>query len=315
MSAIIPNVGEQEMLRAVFGSMAPQLFLYKGASPPAINDGTVYSNLSEMPTGGGRGYTPIELAPVVVDDALAASKWFINTNSLGKGQAQYNDVALQWIMAAQEVTDANTVQGIGAFVWKVPFTSGAVEIKVGDIIKGNAGAIATVTHVMVQTGTWAGGNAAGYLYIKARNATAFVNGEVITRQGAVATVSIVDGGTGYAVGDIIQITQAGGSGVKLVVTAVNAGVVTGVVVVEGGMGYAAAAGLPTTHLTGAGDNALTITIASLAATTYALSATGTGNAGDALKILLWAENMTTPAAVTAVGQKFTATPIYTAATS
>ena len=129
-----------------------------------------------------------------------------------------------------------------------------------------------------------------------------------------ATVTVVAAGTGYAVGDIIQITQAGGSGVKLVVTTVGGGgSVTGVVVVEGGQGYAAASALPTTHLSGSGDNALTITIATLETTTYAL--TNTGSNGDALMKLWGVEALSTGTLIDTVGQQVTYLPIFTGASA
>lgn len=308
----VPNVGELESIEALISRKGLIVGLYKNLVVPT--DGSItMASLTEMTTGGGRGYAPIALPRTLNYTALALNQWYLSLNSSGKAQAQFSNVAQQWTMAALDVSDAATVQGVFYYTLKVPFASGAIEIRVGDIIKGAAGAIATVTGVVLTSGTWSGGTAAGFLYIENQNATAFVNGEVITRQGAVATVSIVAAGLGYAVGDIIQITQTGGSRVKLVVSTIGgSGTVTGVVVVEGGMGYATATGLPTTHLSGSGNDALTITIASLATTTYALSATATQNSGDAWKELIGLNAMSTPTQVTQIGQPFTVTPIISA---
>ena len=305
-----PNAGELEAIEALISRKGIIIGLYKNLVVPTDGSLTINS-LTEMTTGGGRGYAPIVLPRTLNYTALALNQWYLSLNSAGKAQAQFSNVAQQWTMNSYDVTDGATVQGAFGYTLKVPFSSGAVEIRVGDIIKGAAGAIATVTGVVLTTsGTWAAGTAAGFIYIESQNTTAFVNGEVITRQGAVATVTVGAAGLSYAVGDIIQITQAGGSRVKLVVSTIGGGgAVTGVVVVEGGMGYATAATLPTTHLSGSGNDALTITIASLATTTYALSATGTFNSGDSWKELLFVNAMSTPTLVSQVGQPFTYTPI------
>ena len=311
MPGYVPNVGEKEDLKAQLLTNAIQLILYKNFIIPDGN--TVFDTLTEMVIQGG--YARKELAPVVVEDALTAAKWFLSLNSAGKAQAQYNDVALQWIMDSTNVAAGETVQGVAGFCWILPFKSGAKEIRVGDIVKGAAGATGIVTGVMVQTGTWAAGTAKGFLNIMTKTGT-FVDGEVITVQGAVATVDVITAGTGYALGDIIQITQSGGQRVKLCVTAVGGGgSVTSLAVVEGGTGYALADNLPTTHLTGSGNNALTVDIETLATATYALADTGTTFAGDAHARLLFVEPMTTPTLVATVGQPFNCTPIITMATS
>lgn len=77
----------------------------------------------------------------------------------------------------------------------------------------------------------------------------------------IATVSINAAGTGYAVGDILTITQTGGSSGKVRVDSVNAGAVTAISIVDYGEGYAVANGLSTTGGTGTGCkiNILTVT--------------------------------------------------------
>lgn len=68
------------------------------------------------------------------------------------------------------------------------------------------------------------------------------------------------GGTGYAVGDLLSVTQTGASGGILRVLTAPAGVVATVEVVNAGVNYSAAANLATVALNGAGDNAFTTTI-------------------------------------------------------
>lgn len=77
---------------------------------------------------------------------------------------------------------------------------------------------------------------------------------------SINSVSIAAGGTGYVVGDLLNVVQGAAYGGVVRVTSVYAGAVTGVTVVTGGAGYSAAAGLATTGGTGSG---CTITIASV----------------------------------------------------
>jgi hypothetical protein len=67
-------------------------------------------------------------------------------------------------------------------------------------------------------------------------------------------------GAGYAVGDLLSVTQAGASGGILRVASVNAGVVVTVEVVNRGVNYRAASNLATVALNGSGNNAFTVTI-------------------------------------------------------
>ena len=78
---------------------------------------------------------------------------------------------------------------------------------------------------------------------------------------SIISAAITNGGTGYAVGDLVTVVQAapGGSGGIMRVTAVTAGVVTAVEVVNKGVNYVAGAAT-TVKLNGAGDNVLALTI-------------------------------------------------------
>ena len=316
MSGYVPNVGEKEDLKAQLATNAIQLMLYKNFVIPDGN--TITDTLTELIVQGG--YAQKQLLPVVGEDALAANKWFLSLNSAGKAQAQYSNAVLQWIMDAANVASGETVQGVAGYCWVLPFDQGAnpnlagpEQLRIGQVIKGvSSGATGIITGIMVQSGTWANGDAAGYLNIMTKTGT-FEDDENLTIIGCVATVSVANGGTGYAVGDIIKPIQTGGRNAKLVVATVNGGVVTSLLVVYGGDGYTVATPLTTAKVTGGGDNALTIGVATLAAAVYAVANTGTINGGDAHKRLLFVEPMTTPTLINTPGQPFNCTPILTCA--
>jgi hypothetical protein len=67
-------------------------------------------------------------------------------------------------------------------------------------------------------------------------------------------------GTGYAVGDLLSVTQAGASGGILRVLTVAAGLVATVEIVDPGVNYRGASNLATVALSGSGNNAFTVTI-------------------------------------------------------
>jgi hypothetical protein len=148
--------------------------LYKNQIVPDGN--TLMETLVELPTGGGRGYAQVALANEIVEDAEAASKWFLYMNAQGKAEAQYGLAVapVEWTFAAADVADGNSVCGVFGYVFVVPFDAGQSEgpIKVGDTITGHtSAATGIVTEVVVTSGTWAGDNAAGYLTIKTKTGT------------------------------------------------------------------------------------------------------------------------------------------------
>lgn len=83
---------------------------------------------------------------------------------------------------------------------------------------------------------------------------------------AVNTVTVSAGGTGYVVGDVLNIVQGSAYGGTVTVATVYAGAITAVTVTTGGAGYSAASGLATTGGTGSGA---TITISTLTTETLA----------------------------------------------
>lgn len=81
-------------------------------------------------------------------------------------------------------------------------------------------------------------------------------------------------GTGYQVGDILNIVQGNASGGTVQVTSVYAGAITGVTVITGGIGYSAASNLAVTGGVGTGA---TITISSVTTETLAQAIARTAN--------------------------------------
>lgn len=83
---------------------------------------------------------------------------------------------------------------------------------------------------------------------------------------AINTVSVAAGGTGYIVGDVLNVVQGSAWGGTVTVSSVYAGAITGVTVTTGGSGYTTGSGLSTTGGTGTGA---TITIVSVTTETLA----------------------------------------------
>jgi hypothetical protein len=307
VSVYVPNEGEIEALKSIIQNDALVLGLYKvGVSA----DGSMgVATLSELTTGGGRGYAPIVLTNDLLRTLRTASKWFLSTNALGKAEAAYNDVPLVWTMTAADVADVSTAYGVFAYTWVLPFDAGAKEIKVGDTIKGGtSGALGTVTAVCVESGTWAAGTAAGYLNIKTKTGT-FQDNENIYVQGEVATfvaAPTVAGDT-YSIGDLFRLTSGDGKAMGVVLSLTggdNTPVATiGTVPGYGGRDYTVGAGKVTAKLSGGGNDALTVEIASLATAAYAV--TNTGLTADATKKLMAVWPFASGVAITTVGQTIT----------
>jgi hypothetical protein len=307
VSIYVPNVGEMEMLKSIIESEALILGLYKTAVTPDGN--TTIETLTPLTVTGG--YAPIALANDVCLDALTASKWYAAVDSNGRAAAQYNDVPVSWTFDSANVALGETAFGVYGYTIILPFDTGSKEIRVGDKIKSAAGATGIVTAVFLTSGSWGAGTAAGWLCIKTQTGT-FVDSEALFKFGEVATASLGAGGTGWAVGDIFTITQSGASGFLGVVASVNGGAVVTFVVVDGGTGYSTASTLPSPKITGSGVD-LTITIASIKSSAYAL--TNTGAAADAIKRLVFMEAFTTGYLIDTVGQKITYVPKITLSTT
>ena len=303
----VPNVGEKEALKAILIQKGMVLGLYRTQIIPDGN--TVFDTLTELPTGGGRGYAQKALTNVIVEDALAASKWFLSTNSSGKAEGAYDNAVQTWSFNAVDVADGYTYYGVFAYCWVLPFDGGSKEIKVGDTIKGGtSAATGLVTGVCVQSGTWGAGTAAGYLDIMTKTGT-FQDGENIYVQGEILTFVAAPTAAGdlYSVGDTFKVTTGGGGGIGTVMT-LTGGDNTPVATINvnpgaGGRNYTVGAGKVTAKLVGGGNDALTVEIATLATAAYAV--TNTGITADAHKRLLATWALAAGVAISTNGQSFT----------
>lgn len=183
----VPNIGEKEMLKAFLLQKAMVLGLYKNQVIPDGN--TIFDTLEELTASGGRGYARKELSNDLVENALATNKWYVYTNATGKAEGAYHNGALSWTFNEVDVADGITVYGVFAFCQIIPFDGGSNEIKVGDVVTGHtSGATGVVTGISLQSGSWAGGDAAGYLDIKTKTGT-FQNDEELWVNGAKAALS------------------------------------------------------------------------------------------------------------------------------
>jgi hypothetical protein len=187
VNVYLPNIGEKEILKALLLQKAMVLGLYKNQVQPDGN--TIIDTLVELATGGGRGYAPKALSNDIVENALSADKWFVTTDANGKALGSYSNAVQEWIFNAADVADAATAFGVFAYCFVLPFDGGVTQIKVGDIVTGHTGAATgVVTGVCLQSGSWAGGDAAGYLDIKTKTET-FQNDEELWVSGAKVAVS------------------------------------------------------------------------------------------------------------------------------
>ena len=307
LTVYIPNTGELEALKAILQTEALVLGLYKVAIVPDGN--TIFSTLTEMPSGSSRAYVPLELTNGIVESVATADKWYLHTNAAGKGEGAYHDEPLSWSFNSYDVADANTIYGVFAYTWVLPFDTGGKEIKVGDTIKGaTSTATGIVTGVCLLSGTWGAGTAAGYLNIKTKTGT-FQDNENIYVKGEIATLVAAPTAAGdtYSVGDLFKIATDGEGAVGVVLSLTggdNSPVATiGTVPGSGGRNYVIGTGKATTKITGGGDDALTVEVATLATAAYA--ATNTGVTADATKKLMAVWPYATGVAITVSGQTVT----------
>jgi hypothetical protein len=96
-------------------------------------------------------------------------KNFITGETVGNGAAI--NVELGWIpdlVIVTDVTDGTSFHMGYPNRMSIPFSSGGTtEVEVGDTIKGaTSGATAIVKNVLLYSGTWAGGDAAGFFIVE-----------------------------------------------------------------------------------------------------------------------------------------------------
>ena len=316
MSAVyISNEGEKEALKAILLQQAMTIGLYKNQIIP--DGSTLFATLEELVTGASFGYAPKVLSNDVVEGAAVADKWSILTNSAGKASAVYAAAAQEWTFLTPDVALLPTVYGVFGYCLVLPFTAGVFPIQVGDVLRQGA-VCAEVTAVNVISGSFAGGNAAGNIYLK-RQSGVFLTGATLvgvsnptlaTRIKVLAAAPAAPG-AGYAVGDLFSI-GTGTGGVGRVTSIGVAGAVTGVELLAGGSGYAVAAPA-TSKISGAGNDAMTVTVTSLYATEAPTLAVAT-IAGDSNKVLVAVESLTTAIPIIQLGQVISLTPKFSMST-
>lgn len=102
-----------------------------------------------------------------------------------RGTGAALNVELGWIpdfVMVFNLTDGDKIHA-NALPQVIAFTSGSTEIKAGDKIHGNTSdSVATVRQVIIDSGTWAGGDAAGWFVIDRPEKTGAFQNETVYRQ-------------------------------------------------------------------------------------------------------------------------------------
>jgi len=311
MPSFYPNEGE--ILMQMFGlSALPQkVGLFRNVVPQ--DGGVTFTSFTELPSGGGRAYATKTIENAINMSALAQNQWYITTNAAGRSEAAYcaqspPTTYMEWVFNSTDVADGYSVYGAFRWVEILPFDSGSLvadrQLQVGDtIIGGTSGAYGTIAGMVLFSGSWSGGDAAGWLVLKDTSGT-WQDGEAIAIKGEIVTIDTAPtaGGTGYADGDLVKISGVTGASEALVVVVLQAaGVVSTVALAHGGQGYAVADPVATTKITGAGNDDLTLDVDAIGDTTqdYATTNTGTLFAGDLHKKVVVADLLTTAQAVSA----------------
>lgn len=311
MPSFYPNEGE--ILMQMFGlhALPQKVGLFRNVVPQ--DGGVTYTSFTELTSGGGRAYATKLIDNAINMSALAASEWYIATNASGRSEAQYcygtpPTAYMEWTFNATDVADGYSVYGAFRWVEVLPFDSGSLvndrQLQVGDVIVGGtSGAYGTIAGMVLFSGSWSGGDAAGWIVLKSTSGT-WIDGEAIAIKGEVATLVAAPtaGGTGYNVGDLVKLSGVTGASEALVVVLTEAGnVVQTAGLAHGGQGYSVASGIATTKITGAGNDDLTLEVSAIGNTSkdYATTNTGTAFAGDLHKKVVVADLLTTAQAVSA----------------
>jgi len=307
MPSFYPNEGE--ILMQLFGlaGLPQKVGLFRNVVPQ--DGGVGFTNFQELPSGGGRAYATKSIDNAVNMSALVQNQWYITTNASGRAEAQYcaglpPTAYMEWVFNATDVADGYSIYGAYRWVEVLPFDAGGLvnerQLQEGDIIKGGtSGATGEIAAMVLFSGSWAAGTAAGWLILKNVTGT-WENDEDILISGEIGTINTVPtaGGTGYVTGDLVKIVETGGSEGLVLVVLAAAGVVSTVGLAHGGQGFTVAAGKATAKITGAGNDDLTVEVTALATSNvYAQSNTGTLFAGDLHKKVIVADLLTTAQAV------------------
>ncbi len=109
------------------------------------------------------------------------------------GNAAAINIELGWVPDRVEVfnvTDGDIVTTAFLDTWIIPFSGGGTNVlAAGDTITGvtNTGVSAIIEEVLLYSGSWAGGNAAGFFIVKRDNQIGTFGGENVIGEAAGAT--------------------------------------------------------------------------------------------------------------------------------
>jgi len=171
-----------ETVSAGRAGQTPRIYASSGATTtltvnlPVLTYGTTWATAAQNPAKWPSSVAkrlPIDANNVRIrflvadsdNDQITATIW-------GKdhGGAPFNLCVLNPIQSGTGVCDIHPVTGESLI--HMPFTSGSVEPTNGETVTGGTtGHTATVDRVCLQSGTWAGGTAAGVLYVKSPSNT------------------------------------------------------------------------------------------------------------------------------------------------
>jgi hypothetical protein len=117
--------------------------------------------------------------------------------SIGTGSAI--NVELGWVPTCVLLynTDTTNILQAGFLQWVIPFTSGGTsEVVAGSVLKGNTSAArATVQSILLASGTWAAGDAAGWFVVQEGSLTGTFGSETVVIQNLSTGALGTDDGT------------------------------------------------------------------------------------------------------------------------
>jgi len=104
-------------------------------------------------------------------------RYALRNNVGGTACAMYKSSTAGWVLCDLGFT--------------LDFDAGSIVFVIDETVTGTGGATGVVKKIVVESGAWADGDAAGYMVLYSRNATAFVNNEALT--GSTVGVAVADG--------------------------------------------------------------------------------------------------------------------------
>jgi hypothetical protein len=274
ISTLAPNtlvVGSHDVLTNVFGRVYSRAGYTPDGASSGINVGIVSSydwltppsgvvrNLRATMPNTGSGY--MEVRNVDSTGKVTWNKLLTNLNS-----ANFNFAP--WWNNTQQINEVLMVNG-GQQIWDW---------------NGGIATLGTTTDtgsaiMSIATTPTAGGT--GYVVGDVLTISGGTGGTVSvssTTNGAITGISILSGGSSYAVNDVVAVGFGGGYGGTIKVTGASSGAMTSATIQTAGQGYTAGAGWAQTG-SGAGNGAAEITISSVAGgvvASVALVTPGTG---------------------------------------